>query len=153
MSNFSGIRGTFFDFIDDPWKHVGQEQDSARFYQDGLLVLEDGTVKDFGAFADLSPKYPNLDITHIKGRIILPGFIDGHVHVPQTRVLGAYGEQLLPWLLNWVFPEEVKYKDRAYALEGTNHFFDNILASGTTTCQAFTTSSPVSTEVFFEEAA
>jgi guanine deaminase len=142
----------FFDFIDDPWKHVGNEADSARFVVDGLLVLEDGIIKDFGAFDHLSPRYPNLEITQIKGRLILPGFIDGHVHVPQTRVLGAYGEQLLPWLLNWVFPEEIKYANRDYALEGTKHFFDNILASGTTTCQAFTTSSPVATEVFFEEA-
>src|SRR5215471_2992867 len=93
-----------------------------------------------------------VETTHIKDRLVLPGFIDGHVHVPQTRVLGAYGEQLLPWLLTWVFPEEMKYTDRAYADEGTRKFFDNLLASGTTTCQAFITSSPVSTEAFFDEA-
>src|SRR6185295_4159844 len=51
------------------------------------------------------------------------------------------------------FPEEIKYKDRAYAREGARHFFDNLLASGTTTCQAFTTSAPVATEELFDEAA
>jgi guanine deaminase len=153
MSLLKGIRGTFFDFVDDPWKHVGNEKASARFHQDGLLVLEDGLVKAFGPFADLSHSYPDLEVTHIKDRIIMPGFIDGHIHFPQTRVLGAYGEQLLPWLLNWVFPEEQKYADRAYATEAAGHFFHDILASGTTTVQAFTTSSPVSTEVFFDEAA
>ncbi len=152
MSNLTGIRGTFFDFVDDPWKHVGKEEESARFHVDGLLVLENGIIKAFGAFADVSPKYLGLAITHIKDRIILPGFIDGHVHVPQTRVLGAYGEQLLPWLLNWVFPEEKKYAERPYAEEGTVRFFESLLAAGTTTCQAFTTSFPIATEVFFEEA-
>ena len=153
MAHAKGIRGTFFDFVDDPWKHVGSERDSARFYKDGLLVIEEGRIKAFGDYAETIGGFEGLEITHITDRIIMPGFIDGHVHVPQTRVLGAYGEQLLPWLLNSVFPEEIKYEDREYALEGTNQFFDNLLAGGTTTCQAFTTSCPTSTEVFFEEAA
>ena len=69
------------------------------------------------------------------------------------RVLGAYGNQLLDWLQNWIFPEEVKYGDRAYARPAAKHFFDALLAGGTTTCLSFTTSSPVSTEEFFDEAA
>ena len=89
----------------------------------------------------------------IRDRLILPGFIDGHIHFPQTRVIGAFGEQLLPWLQKWVFPEELKYKDRDYAREGARRFFDNLLASGTTTCQAFTTTFAVSTEELFDEAA
>jgi guanine deaminase len=152
MATLTGIRGTFFDFVDDPWKHVGNEQEAARFIQDGLLVVEDGIIREFGAYEDVAPKHPGLEIHHIQGRVILPGFIDGHIHFPQTRVLGAFGEQLLPWLQTWIFPEEQKYADRAYAQEGATRFFEALLASGTTTCQAFTTSSPVSTEVFFEEA-
>ena len=151
--SISGIRGTFFDFIDDPWKHPGNEQAAARFLADGLLVIEAGRIKEFGSFWTISPRYPALEITHIRDRLILPGFIDGHIHFPQTRIIGSYGEQLLPWLQKWVFPEEIKYKDRGYAQEGATRFFESLLASGTTTCQAFTTSSPVSTEVFFEEAA
>ncbi len=69
------------------------------------------------------------------------------------RVLGAYGNQLLDWLQTWIFPEELKYRDREYAREAAKHFFDALLAGGTTTCLAFTTSSPVSTEEFFDEAA
>lgn len=150
--NLVGVRGSFFDFIDDPWKFVGQEEKSARFYQDGLLVTEDGIVRDFGAFEKVSSKYPNLHFTHIKDRLILPGFIDGHVHVPQTRVIGSFGEQLLGWLQQWIFPEEMKYKDRSYAKEGARQCLDNLIAAGTTTCQAYTTSFAVSTEEFFEEA-
>jgi guanine deaminase len=70
-----------------------------------------------------------------------------------VRVLGAYGNQLLDWLQTWIFPEEVKYRDRDYARNAAKHFFDSLLAGGTTTCLAFTTSSPVSTEEFFDEAA
>ncbi|WP_406698315.1 guanine deaminase [Singulisphaera sp. Ch08] len=148
----SAIRGSFFDFVDDPWKYVGREQESARFTRDGLLVVKDGLVVDFGDFEEVAPRHPGIAITHIKDRLILPGFIDGHIHFPQVRVLGAYGSQLLDWLQNWIFPEELKYKDRDYSREAAKNFFDALLAGGTTTCQAFTTSSPVSTEEFFEEA-
>ena len=147
-----GIRGTFLDFIDDPWKHVGREKDAARFHVDGLLVVEDGRITDFGAHEGVAGRHAGLPVTAIRDRLILPGFIDGHIHFPQTRVIGAFGEHLLPWLQKWIFPEEIKYKDRAYARDGARRFFDNLLASGTTTCQAFTTSSPVATEELFDEA-
>jgi guanine deaminase len=147
------IRGTFFDFTDDPWKYVGREQECARFVRDGLLVVKDGLIADFGPFADVSKRHPGLQVTHLPGRLILPGFIDGHVHFPQVRVLGAYGNQLLDWLQTWIFPEELKYRDRDYSRTAAKHFFDNLLGAGTTTCLAFTTSSPVSTEEFFDEAA
>src|SRR5262249_7662512 len=93
-----GIRGAFFDFVDDPWKHVGREHEAARFLPDGLLVIEDGRIVDFGSFEQTAPRHRALEITHIPDRLILPGFIDGHIHFPQTRVLGKFGEQLLPWL-------------------------------------------------------
>lgn len=149
----TGIRGAFFDFVDDPWKHVGREQEAARFHADGLMVIEDGRIIDFGAHDDVAPRHRALEITPIEDRLILPGFIDGHIHFPQTRVVGAFGEQLLSWLQVWVFPEELKYQDRAYASDAATRFFDNLLAAGTTTCQAFTSSSPVSAECLFDEAA
>ena len=148
-----GIRGAFFDFVDDPWKHVGREAEAARFQADGLMVIEDGRIADFGPFGEIARQHPALETTHIRDRLILPGFVDGHIHFPQTRILGAFGEQLLSWLQVWVFPEELKYRDRAYAEPAATRFFDNLLASGTTTCQAFTSSSPVSAEALFDEAA
>ncbi len=148
----TGVRGTFFDFIDDPWKHVGDEEASARFYADGLLVMDNGIIKDFGPYSELSSKYPGLEVTSIANRIITPGFVDGHVHFPQTRVLGAYGLQLLPWLEEWIFPEEMKYKDAAYAREGVKHYFDNMLSAGTTTVQDFGNSYKSAVDIFFDEA-
>ncbi|HKP40112.1 guanine deaminase [Mycobacterium sp.] len=146
------VRGSFFDFVDDPWKYPGHEDRAARFVGDGLLVVRDGIIEDFGNFADLSERHAGLPVTHIEDRLILPGFIDGHIHFPQLRVLGAFGNQLLEWMRSWIFPEELKYKDRTYARTAAGHFFDALLAGGTTTAMAFTTSSPVSTEEFFEEA-
>jgi len=148
-----GVRGIFFDFVDDPWKHVGKEHEAARFHTDGLLVIEDGKITDFGAHAAVIERHGGLEVTHIAGRILMPGFIDGHIHFPQTRVLGAFGQQLLPWLQQWVFPEEMKYADRAYARDGAKRFFDNLLACGTTSCQALTSSAPACTEELFDEAA
>ncbi|RFA11577.1 guanine deaminase [Subtercola boreus] len=150
--SITGIRGTFFDFVDDPWKHVGDEEASARFLSDGLMVVEDGIIIAFGAYGEIIDEFADIDVTHIEHRIITPGFIDGHIHFPQTRVLGAFGLQLLPWLQKWVFPEEARYADRAYAKDGAVRFFDNLLASGTTTAQVFTSTAPVCTEEFFEEA-
>lgn len=146
------IRGSFFDFVDDPWKHPGREDQAARFLEDGLLVVRDGIIEDFGPFAELAPRHVDVPVTHLEGRLILPGFIDGHIHFPQLRVLGVFGNQLLDWLQTWIFPEELKYRDRDYAHTAAVNFFDALLAGGTTTAMAFTTSSPVSTEEFFEEA-
>lgn len=152
----SAVRGTFLDFIDDPWQHVGREADATRFVHDGLLVVDDdGIIADFGPYEEVAARRPDavaIAVT-IADRIIVPGFVDGHIHVPQTRILGAYGEQLLPWLQKWVFPEERKYFDPEYATEGINRFFDNLLASGTTTAQTFTTAKKITTDLVFEEAA
>ena len=82
----------------------------------------------------------------------MPGFINCHVHYPQTRVVAAYGNKLLEWLTTTIFPEELKFRDSAYAREVASAFLDEILSSGTTTVQSFATTSPVSVEVFFEEA-
>lgn len=151
MKQFA-IRGSFLDFISDPWKYVGEEEKCLRFYSDGMLVVEDGKVKAFGPYQELSKQFLDLKVIHVEERIILPGFVDGHIHMPQTRVLGVYGEKLLGWLLKEIFPEERKYSDPEYAKLGAKHFFDNLLAAGTTTCQAFLTHSPVSVNAFFEEA-
>lgn len=151
-NKLTAVRGAFFDFVDDPWKHVGHEEESARFYPDGLLVMENGIIKAYGPYSEIAPKYPGLQVTNVPDRLIVPGFVDGHVHFPQTRVLGMYGLQLLPWLQEWIFPEETKYKDAAYAQEGVKHYFDNMLASGTTTVQDFGTSFSTAVSAFFDEA-
>ncbi len=151
-SEMTAVRGTFFDLVDDPWDYSDSEEAAARFLPDGLLVTENGIIQDFGRYEELKDKYPGIEITVYRNRIIVPGFIDAHIHFPQTRVIGAYGHHLLEWLDSSIFPEEEKYEDSRYAQDGAKHFFDNLLANGTTTAQVFTTTSPICTEVLFEEA-
>lgn len=151
-AEITAVRGTFFDLIDDPWDYPYNEAAAARFLSDGLLVIDDGVIMDFGPYEKLKDKYPKVKVTEYKDRLIVPGFIDAHIHFPQTRVLGAYGHHLLEWLQASIFPQEAKYNDPAYAQEGANHFFHDMLANGTTTAQVFTTVSPVCMEALFEEA-
>ncbi|HEY9715012.1 MAG TPA: guanine deaminase [Chroococcales cyanobacterium] len=148
-----GIRSGILDFVDDPWsKPQGHGDEAARFFPDGLLVINNGIVKDCGPYDATIGKYPGLTVTNLPNRIVMPGFVDGHIHFPQTRVLGAYGEQLLPWLQEWIFPEEMKYRDAEYAKEGLTHFFDNLLANGTTTVQDYGTSFESAIGQYFDEA-
>ena len=150
-----GVRGAFFDFVDNPWELTARgvdESESARFIPDGLMVIKDGKIIDFGPYEELSGKHAGLQVTEFKDRLIMPGLIDGHTHFPQVRVIGAYGKQLLEWLKEYIFPEEARYFDKAYAEVGAVKFIDDCLASGTTTFQAFTTTRPVTTAVLFEEA-
>ena len=94
-SEIKAVRGTFFDLVDDPWDYYDNEEDAARFLPDGLLVTKNGIIQDFGRYEELKDKYPGIEITVYKNRIIVPGFIDAHIHFPQTRVIGAYGHHLL----------------------------------------------------------
>jgi guanine deaminase len=149
------IRGCFFHLIQDPWPLGSKrEAESARLLSDGLLLIDDGIISAFAPYEELSSKVidEGYQLNHIKNRLIVPGFVDGHIHFPQIRVVGAYGNQLLDWLQNHVFPEEQKYQDRNYAETAAHKFFSALLSAGTTTCQAFTTTYPVSVEVFFEAA-
>lgn len=145
-----GYRGSFLDFCEDPF-YVA-EAESVRFIPDGLLVIEHGRICDFGAFTSLQERYPELDITTYPDRLIMPGFIDTHIHYPQTEMIAAYGEQLLQWLTKYTFPTEKKFQEKQYAKKMAAFFLDELLQNGTTTALVFTSVYPESTDAFFEEA-
>ncbi len=144
------IRAAFLDFVGDPF--FVPESESVHYIPDGLLVVEDGKVKDFGAFEALQEKYAGVAIATHVGKLILPGFIDLHVHYPQTEMIAAYGEQLLEWLNKYTFPTEGKFRDKDYARKIANFFLDELLRNGTTTAVVLTTIFPGSVEALFEEA-
>jgi guanine deaminase len=97
---------------------------------------------------------PNVPVTaYPPGYLILPGFIDAHVHYPQTEMIASYGTQLLEWLDTYTFPVEAKFQDAAYAREIASFFLDELLKHGTTTALVLTTIFPQSVTVLFEEAA
>ena len=117
-----GFRASFLDAIADPF--YAPETDCMRYFADGLLVVEHGKVKDLGDYAELQPKYADIPITYYRDRLIVSGFIDTHIHFPQTEMIASYGEQLLTWLSTYTFPTERKFADRNYALEIAAVFLD-----------------------------
>lgn len=144
------IRGSFLDFIGDPFYQP--EAECVRYFSDGLLVIEDGKVSAFGAYDSLHKDYGQVPVTQYHGRIITPGFIDMHVHYPQTEMIASYGEQLLEWLNRYAFPTEMKFKDKAYAAQVADVFLDQLLRNGTTTALVFAAVFPESVDAFFEAA-
>ncbi len=147
--NPKAIRGSFVDFVDDPFFRA--ETECVRYFQDGLMILEKGKILEFDSYANLSDRYANLPIETYEG-LILPGFIDLHVHYPQTEMIAACGEQLLAWLEKYVFPTELRFQDPDYARKIASFFLDELLRNGTTTAVVLTTIFPGSVEVLFEEA-
>lgn len=144
------IRASFLDFIADPF--YVSESESIRYIPDGLLVLENGRVKELGTYERLQSKYAEFPLISYVGQLIVPGFIDTHIHFPQTEMIARYGEQLLEWLNHYTFPTEGKFKDKSYARKVAAIFLDELLRNGTTTALVFAAVYPESVDVFFEEA-
>jgi len=127
------------------------------FDQDGLLVVGPDArgrqvVLDAGAWSDLATRHADVDTTHFPGRILAPGFIDMHVHFPQTDIIGAPSEGLLPWLENYTFPAESRFADPAHSALVADVFLDELMRNGVTTALTFATSHPASVQAFFESA-
>ena len=148
--SIKGFRASFLDTIADPF--YAPEADCIRYFPDGLLIVENGKVKDLGNYQELQAKYADIPITEYRDRLIVSGFIDTHIHFPQTEMIASYGEQLLEWLSTYTFPTERKFTDRNYALEIASIFLNELLRNGTTTALVFTAVFPQSTDAFFEEA-
>lgn len=149
-AQLKAFRCSFLDFIDDPF--YVSELESVRYIVDGLLVIENGLVKELGDYESLRAKYVGIEITSYPGMLIMPGFIDTHVHFPQTEAIASYGEQLLEWLHKYIFPTERKFQEFAYAQKVAAIFLDELLKNGTTTALVFAAVYPESVEAFFTEA-
>ena len=149
-ADLKAFRSSFLDFIADPFYQP--EAESVRYIPDGLLVLENGRIKALGHYNDLQTQYADVPTIAYPDRLIMPGFIDTHIHFPQTEMIAAYGEQLLEWLNKYTFPTERKFQDKAYAQQVASLFLDELLKNGTTTALVFAAVFPESVDAFFEEA-
>ena len=115
-------------------------------------MVENGHIKELGNYKKIALKYSKSPTKDYRGYLITPGFIDSHVHYPQTEMIGDYGEQLLEWLNTYTFPTEKKYSNAIYARKQADFFLNELLKNGTTTALVFATVSPVSVDAFFEAA-
>ncbi|WP_156840296.1 guanine deaminase [Novosphingobium aquimarinum] len=125
--------------------------DAIRHEPDGLLVIEDGIVLERGAFADLAQRFADVEIEAIAG-LIVPGFVDAHIHYPQTERIAAHGEQLLDWLERHIFPAEKAFVDKAHASDVAGFFLDELLRNGTTSALVYPTVHEQSVDGLFEQA-
>ncbi|BEU95902.1 guanine deaminase [Acidovorax sp. DW039] len=130
----------------------------ALYDQDGLLAIAPDAagrqrVVAAGSWAALAPQWAQQGaVTHLPGRILAPGFVDLHVHFPQTDVIGSPADGLLPWLENYTFPHESRFVEPEYASEVAGFFVEELLRHGVTTALAFATSHPASVHALFAEA-
>ena len=140
-------RGEILHFLADPAKVALEE--SYQHFEDGALVIENGLVKELGEAKKVLPEYPNSEVTHYEDGLIMPGFIDTHIHYPQTEMIASYGEQLLEWLENYTFPFERQFEDFDHAAKVAEFFLDQLLDAGTTTALVFGTVHKASVDAFF----
>lgn len=142
------VRGRLLSFQGSP-RHGG----GYDYIEDGALRIENGLIAQIGdARAILANAPPGTPVDDHSGKLVLPGFIDAHIHYPQTRVIGSYGTQLLEWLQKYTFPEEQKFSDPLHAAAVARFFLDELFRHGTTTAAVYCTVAPQSAEAFFTEA-
>ena len=133
------------------------DQGQAVHESDGLLVIGpdaggQAVVRAVGAYQALAEQFPGVPVTHWPGRLIAPGFVDMHIHYPQTDIIGSPAQGLLPWLERYTFPAEARFADPAHAQEVARFFLDELARNGVTTALAFATSHPASVDALFGEA-
>lgn len=149
-SNMQAYRAAILHSLADP-AVVGVEQ-SYEYFEDGLLLVEDGQIAQVGHAADLLPTLKGVEITEYPDALITPGFIDTHIHYPQTGMIASYGEQLLDWLNTYTFPTERQFEDKAHAADVAGIFLKELLRNGTTTALVFGSVHKQSVDAFFEAA-
>lgn len=119
---------------------------------DGLLVVEDGIVLARGAYDAIIARFPDVPVEDHRGRLMVPGFVDTHIHYPQTERIAAYGLQLLGWLEEHIFPAERAFANIAHARGVAEFFLDELLRHGTTSALVFATVHSASVDALFEGA-
>ena len=145
-------RGAILHFRSDPGAH--DDPSTFEFLEDGLLVTRDGRIAAIGPAQELLPNLPtDLEVVGHGDSILMPGFVDTHIHYPQTDVIGSGGRQLLDWLEDYTFPAERRFSDPVYAREVAEFFLDELVRSGTTTAMVFCTVHRASVDAFFQSAA
>ena len=144
------VRGEIVYFTGDP-ADLGDR--AIAHFPDGLMLLRHGRVDDIGPATELLGSVPSdMPLHDYRGKLILPGFIDTHIHYAQIDVIASHGEQLLSWLEKYTFPAEARFADPGHSSAAAEFFCDELLRNGTTTALAFATVHPGSAEALFAAA-
>jgi guanine deaminase len=142
------LLGQVIRFQGDPFDSL----DAAQHLADGAVLLDQGRITAVGSAATLRANHPQARLHDYGRALISPGFIDAHVHYPQTAIIASWGKRLIDWLNTYTFPEEMRFADRAYADDIASRYLDLVLARGTTTVCSYATIHPESVDAIFTAA-
>jgi guanine deaminase len=144
------LRGRTLTFRNRP---SGLDDDASFDHrEDGALLVEGGLIAAHDDYAALRKAHPEAEVVDHRPHLLMPGFIDPHIHFPQMQVIASFGTRLIEWLNTYTFPEESRFSDKAHADHIAGRLFDTLIAHGTTTAAAYCTSHPQSVDAFFEAA-
>jgi guanine deaminase len=144
------LLGQTFEITGNPLSMPWEEM--VRVNSRGAVLMRDGKIEAVGCAEDLRGAHPQVQVTDYGDRLICPGFVDAHVHYPQTAIIASWGKQLIDWLNTYTFPEEMRLADPEYARNIAVRYLDLVLAQGTTTVCSYATIHPASVDAIFEAA-
>ena len=140
------IRGSVLHMLGAPGVAGAHE-----YFPDGVLLVADGHVVQAGPREQVAIP-AGAEIHDRTGALIVPGFVDTHIHYPQVDIVAAFGSELLGWLERYAFPAELRCGDPVDAAATARFFIDELLRHGTTTALVFATVHKVSVEALFRAA-
>ncbi|WP_126976059.1 guanine deaminase [Frigidibacter oleivorans] len=143
------ILGQTLSFAGDPF---AEGPGAARHHARGGVLVRDGRIVAVGDGAALRAAHPDAAVTDMGARLLSAGFVDAHVHYPQTAIVASWGKRLIDWLNSYTFPEEMRFGDPAHAAAVAENYLDLALAHGTTTMCSYATIHPESVDAFFAAA-
>ncbi len=147
-SSAIAYRGSVLHCLDEP--EVAGE-DAIEYYDDALLLVENGHISALGHFSE--SVLPNgVDLVNLQGKLLVPGFVDTHIHYPQVDIIASYGTQLLEWLETYTFPAEMAFAEESTSVDTAKFFIDELLRNGTTSALVFGTVHKQSVNAFFDQA-
>ncbi len=150
MSGKSLLLGQTIRYLADPFEAL--PADAFGYDRKGGILIQDGKIASVGDGDNLRVLHPDAGIHDYSECLLLPGFIDPHVHYPQTAVIASWGKRLLDWLNTYTFPEEMRFGDPDYAARTAGQYLDLVLLHGTTTVCSFCTIHAGSVDALFEAA-
>lgn len=143
------VRGRLVSFAGDP----AEIPDAVRYWPDGIVAIDGGRIVAVGDAQAIAPTLPpQTPVDHYPEHLIMPGFIDTHIHYVQIETIASYGLQLLDWLENYAFVAEQKFADPAFAAKQARFFLDELLRNGTTTALVYCSVHAHSADALFQEA-
>ena len=144
------LLGQTLGFVANPFETPIEE--AVRHERRGAVLVRDGIIAAVGQADTLRALHPLARVVDYGNGLIMAGFVDAHVHYPQTAMIASWGKRLIDWLNSYTFPEEMRFSSPSYAAEIANRYLDLTRSHGTTTMVSYCTIHPASVDAFFQAA-